>query len=117
MDITCITVHNGFVPVCFNVWVLHTAYLQYSQAILLQAKQISKFVVTKKYVVTNTVFLLQAIQMLYILAAIVIRTNVPDFKIVVAVFLSITHMENKKRFITKYVLPGYVCVSSDLYKI
>ena len=27
----CITEHEGFEPVCLNVWVLQTAYFQYRQ--------------------------------------------------------------------------------------
>ena len=30
-DIPYITLHDGFVPVCLNVWVLQTAYFQYRQ--------------------------------------------------------------------------------------
>ena len=31
-EVTCITEHEGFYPVCLNIWVLQTAYFEYRQS-------------------------------------------------------------------------------------
>ena len=37
-EVTCITEHEGFEPVCLNVWVLQAAYFQYRHTMVMMLK-------------------------------------------------------------------------------